>query len=332
MTIILNDCASLSCAASASLVKMPMISTHDKNSIESANIQEDFFSFLFIFLFLVSLIGKLFIAIPSFKKLPYHEHLFYLYYIRIYVRCQDKLEHMFAFFYLLWYSIAIKINPERLLMSDYINLNSRQAAILDFIKQEIKDKGYPPSVREIGEAIGLSSPSTVHMHLTALEKKGYIHRSKSKNRALEVYSDEDTTENGYGKYDKFQEKREMVDVPIMGQISAGLPMFAEENIEETFPVPLDFIHSNKRLFMLRVYGESMIEAGIYNGDYLIVEEASSASNGEIIVALIDDEATVKTFYRENGYIRLQPENSSMSPIIVNDVKIIGKPIGLFRRF
>jgi len=209
-------------------------------------------------------------------------------------------------------------------MSDYINLNSRQTAIFDFIKQEIKDKGYPPSVREIGEAIGLSSPSTVHMHLTALEKKGYIHRNKSKNRALEVcYEDNDTD---------VQETREMVDIPVIGQISAGLPMFAEENIEDTFPVPLDFLHSNKQLFMLRVYGESMIDAGIYNGDYLIVEDAANALNGEIVVALIDDEATVKTFYRENGHIRLQPENTSMSPIIVENIEIIGKPIGLFRRF
>ena len=205
---------------------------------------------------------------------------------------------------------------------DYFSLSSKQAAILDFIKSEIKKKGYPPSVREIGSAVGLSSPSTVHSHLAVLEKKGYIRRDKSKPRALEIMDDSSSP----------SPLKEMVDIPILGQISAGLPAFAEENFDESFPVPLDFLHSNLQLFMLRVKGESMIEAGIFDGDLLIVENTKTVRNGEIAVAIMDNEATVKTFYREAGYVRLQPENSSMLPIIVKDVEILGRVIGLFRRF
>jgi repressor LexA len=203
---------------------------------------------------------------------------------------------------------------------EYLDLTSRQAAILDFIKSEIREKGYPPTVREIGEVVGLLSPSTVHGHLTVLEKKGYIRRDASKPRALEVM-DSPTLAN-----------REMVELPILGRISAGQPAFAEENFEDTFPLAFDFIQSNNQLFMLRVRGESMIEAGIYDGDLLIVEQTSDARDGQIVVALIDDEATVKTFYRMGNMIRLQPENSALEPIIVPEANILGRAIGLFRRF
>lgn len=204
----------------------------------------------------------------------------------------------------------------------YDDLSARQAAILDYIKREIKLKGYPPAVREIGEAVGLSSPSTVHAHLNTLEQLGYIRRDQSKPRALEVFDS-----------DSAMSLKEMVQVPILGTIHAGLPAYAEENFEDVFPIPLDFLGKAKnQLFMLHVVGESMIEAGIEHGDLLVVEEAVTARNGEIVVALVEDDTTVKTFYRENGHIRLQPENSSMEPIIVEDAQVIGKPIALFRKF
>lgn len=194
----------------------------------------------------------------------------------------------------------------------------KQSAILEFIKKELNDKGYPPSVREICNAVGLRSTSTVHGHLERLEKKGYIRRDATKPRAIEVL-------------DEYQSKKEMINIPVVGKVTAGQPILAYENIEDTFPLPLDLVQSNRQTFILRVQGQSMIEAGIFDDDYLIVEQRSTANNGEIVVALIDDDATVKTFYKENGYIRLQPENSTMSPIIVNDVKILGKVIGLFRK-
>ena len=203
-------------------------------------------------------------------------------------------------------------------------LSERQMAILDFIKKETQAKGYPPAVREIGLAVGLKSPSTVHAHLSTLENLGYIKRDQSKPRALEIFGMESEAPQ--------HPLKELVDVPVLGQIQAGLPALAEENIEDTFPIPLDFLRSNKQLYMLNVKGDSMIEMGIHDGDLLIVEEAVTARDGEIVVALVDDEATVKTFYRELNHIRLQPENSSMEPIIVARAQIIGKPIGLFRRF
>ncbi|MCL2496215.1 MAG: transcriptional repressor LexA [Clostridiales bacterium] len=203
------------------------------------------------------------------------------------------------------------------------DLTARQAAIFDYIKQEISQKGYPPAVREIGEAVGLSSPSSVHAHLNTLEQLGYIRRDQSKPRALEVLDGDNNS--------AFPQK-EMVQVPILGSIAAGMPALAEENFEDIFPIPLEYLGNSKRqLFMLHVKGESMIEVGIEHGDLLVVEEAITARNGDIVVALIDNEATVKTFYRENGYIRLQPENSGMEPIIVADTQVIGKPIALFRR-
>lgn len=205
----------------------------------------------------------------------------------------------------------------------YDDLTARQAGILDYIKQEISKKGYPPAVREIGEAVGLSSPSTVHSHLNTLEQLGYIRRDQSKPRALEVLDGEN--------FSAFPAK-EMVQVPILGSINAGMPALAEENFEDIFPLPLEYLGNSKhQLFMLHVQGESMIEAGIEHGDLLVVEEAVTARNGDIVVALMDNETTVKTFYRENGHIRLQPENSGMAPIIVAEAQIIGKPIALFRR-
>lgn len=211
---------------------------------------------------------------------------------------------------------------------DYIDLNPRQAAILEYIKREIQERGYPPSVREICEAVRLSSPSTVHAHLNTLEKKGYIRRDPLKPRAMEVLGGNAVVP----EQPLSTSAHELVDVPILGKISAGLPALAEENFEGAFPIPLDFLHTNKQLFMLRVNGESMIEVGIEDGDLLIVEEAQTARNGEIVVALVGDEATVKTFYREPSRFRLQPENQSMAPIYVDDLRIIGKPIGLFRHF
>lgn len=202
----------------------------------------------------------------------------------------------------------------------YEDLSVRQKSILDYIKKEIRLKGYPPAVREIGEAVGLSSSSTVHGHLTILEQKGYIRRDPTKPRAIEV------TDGASGQITK-----EMINVPIIGKITAGQPILAVENAEDSFPVPLDFIGSNKDLFMLNVSGDSMIEAGILDGDYVIIEKADYAQNGEIVAALIDDEATIKRFYKEKGRIRLQPENRFMTPIIVDDAKILGKVVGLFRR-
>lgn len=203
-------------------------------------------------------------------------------------------------------------------MKSGIERADKQTEILDFIKKEICDKGYPPSVREICNAVGLKSTSTVHGHLERLEKKGFIRRDPTKPRAIEIL-------------DEYHSKKEIVNLPIVGKVTAGQPILAVENIEDVFPVPMDFIKSNCDTFILRVQGESMIEAGIHDNDYLIVEQRPTAENGDIVVALIDDSATVKTFYKEDGYIRLQPENSSMQPIIVKDVSILGKVIGLFRR-
>lgn len=203
-------------------------------------------------------------------------------------------------------------------MSNDFEKPDKQSEILEFIKSEICDKGYPPSVREICNAVGLRSTSTVHGHLERLEKKGFIRRDPTKPRAIEIL-------------DEYQTKKEIINIPIIGQVTAGQPIIAVENVEDVFPVPFDFIQSNRQTFILRVHGESMIEAGIFDGDFLIIEQRSTAENGDIVVALIGDEATVKTFYKEDGYIRLQPKNSSMSPIVVKEVKILGKVIGLFRK-
>lgn len=197
-------------------------------------------------------------------------------------------------------------------------LSAKQQQILEFIKHRILDKGYPPAVREICEAVQLKSTSSVHSHLETLERKGYIRRDPTKPRAIEIIDD-----------DFNLARREIVHIPIIGTITAGQPILAVEQIEDYFPIQPDFV-SNKTTFMLHVRGESMINAGIFDGDMVIVEQQETADNGDIVVALIDDSATVKTFYKEDGYYRLQPENDSMEPIIVDEVSVIGKVVGLYR--
>lgn len=201
------------------------------------------------------------------------------------------------------------------------DLSTRQQSIYNFLKKEIKDKGYPPSVREIGKAVGLSSTSTVHSHLKKLEKKGYIKKQNGKTRAIEILED-----NFYNNNDV-----EHINVPIVGEITAGQPILAVENIEDHFPIPIDYARNND-VFMLKVSGDSMIEVGIHDGDLILLNKQQDASNGDIVAALIEDEATVKTFYKEKDHIRLQPENSALEPIIVNNVSILGKVIGLFRQY
>lgn len=195
----------------------------------------------------------------------------------------------------------------------------KQQEILDFIKSEILNRGFPPSVRDICEAVHLKSTSSVHAHLESLERNGYIHRDPTKPRAIEITDDSFNLS-----------RREMVNIPIVGRVAAGEPILAVENIENYFPIPAEYV-PNAETFMLRVKGESMINAGILDGDYVLVEKRSYAKDGDKVVALIDDSATVKTFYKENGYIRLQPENDYMDPIIVyGELQIIGKVFGVFR--
>lgn len=202
----------------------------------------------------------------------------------------------------------------------YGKISAKQQEILDYIKDEILKKGYPPTVREICETVHLKSTSSVHSHLETLEKNGYIRRDPTKPRAIEICDD------------SFQVVRtEMVSIPVVGNVAAGQPILAEENIEEYFPVPAEHV-PNGESFILKVRGDSMINAGIFNGDRIFVNSVSTADNGDIVVALIDDSATVKTFYKENGHIRLQPENDSMDPIIVPDCKILGKVFGVYRFF
>ena len=213
-------------------------------------------------------------------------------------------------------------------------LTVRQKQILRYITKQIQSNGYAPSVREIGKAVGLSSTATVHSHLQKLEKLGYIKKENQKGRTLRILKKEDDLYEPKRLQREpskaFYNKKEMVDVPVVGKITAGSPILAVQNVTDTFPIPLDFV-GNSQSFMLVVSGESMIEAGILDGDYILVRRQNVAENGEIIVALIDDEATVKTFYKEKDHIRLQPENSTMDPIIVPDCKIIGKVIGVFRK-
>lgn len=200
-------------------------------------------------------------------------------------------------------------------------ISKRQQAILTFIKEEVRTKGYPPSVREIGEAVGLASSSTVHGHLARLESKGLIRRDPTKPRAIEILDQDEL----------IADKPGVIHVPLIGKVTAGLPITAIEHIQDYFPLPDAYGSSEKDLFMLEIMGESMIEAGILNGDYVIVKKTASANNGEIVVAMTEeDEATVKRFYKEKTHFRLQPENSSMEPIIVNQVTILGKVVGLYR--
>ena len=199
-------------------------------------------------------------------------------------------------------------------------ITQKQLEILEYIKQEILDRGYPPAVREICEAVDLKSTSSVHAHLSTLEKNGYIRRDPTKPRAIEICDD------------NFQMVRtEMASLPVIGTVAAGQPILAEENIESYFPVPAEILPQGES-FILKVKGDSMINVGIYSGDQIFVQSCNTARNGDTVVALIDDSATVKTFYKENGHIRLQPENDSMEPIIVEDCQILGKVYGVFRLF
>ena len=202
----------------------------------------------------------------------------------------------------------------------YGKISKKQSEILEYIKSQIINKGYPPSVRDICEAVDLKSTSSVHSHLETLEKNGYIRRDPTKPRAIEIIDDNFNLA-----------RREVVNVPIVGKVAAGEPILAVENIESYFPVPMEFM-PNEQCFMLKVQGDSMINAGIFDGDTIIVEQSQTARNGDMVVALVDDSATVKTFYREADHIRLQPENDAMSPIIVPDCQILGKVFGVFRFF
>ena len=208
-------------------------------------------------------------------------------------------------------------------------LNKREKAILKAIEKSVEAKGYAPSVREIGKEVGLSSTATVHGYLERLQDTGYIRKEDNKGRTLKLLKNSEG-EPVIDKKKDFYTDRELVDVPLVGKITAGAPILAIENITDSFPIPMDFV-GNSESFMLTVRGESMIEAGILDGDYILVRRQKSATNGEIVVALIEDEATVKTFYKEKNHIRLQPENSTMDPIIVPDCEILGKVIGVFRK-
>lgn len=200
-----------------------------------------------------------------------------------------------------------------------IDKKDKQTEIYEFIKEQILEKGYPPSVREICKGVGLSSTSTVHGHLARLEKKGMIRRDSTKPRTIEILKDPVIN-------------KEMINIPIIGKVTAGEPILAVENIEDTFPISLNYIPSNKDLFILNISGESMIDAGIFDGDLAIIEKTSYAENGDIVVALLDNEATLKRFFKEKDYIRLQPENKAMTPILVKNCTIIGKLAGIFRRY
>lgn len=198
-------------------------------------------------------------------------------------------------------------------------ITAKQQEILNFMKQYINDKGYPPSVREIGEAVQLKSTSSVFSHLEALEKKGAIRRDPSKTRSIEILDDSFT-----------ESRKNIISVPIVGTVTAGLPILAVENLDGYFPLPNDYVSDYDNCFMLKVKGESMINAGIFNGDLILVRQQNTADNGDYVVALIGDTVTVKTFYKENGHFRLQPENDTFTPIIVDVCQILGKVVGLYR--
>ena len=218
--------------------------------------------------------------------------------------------------------IKSKKNPQ--------DLNKREKAILKFIEKQINLNGYPPSVREIGKAVDLKSTATVHGYIASLEEKGYIKKESQKGRTLKLLKG-GAIDGQTSTFDKeVYSSKEMVDVPVIGKITAGEPILAVENVTDTFPIPLDFVGTGES-FMLTVRGESMIEAGILDGDYILVRKQNTAHNGEIVVALIGDEATVKTFYKEKDHIRLQPENSTLDPIIVPTCQILGKVSGVFRK-
>lgn len=198
------------------------------------------------------------------------------------------------------------------------NITEKQSEILEYIKAQILERGFPPAVREICEAVHLKSTSSVHSHLETLEKNGYIRRDPTKPRAIEILDESFNLT-----------RREMAQVPIIGRVAAGEPLLAEQNIEDYFPIPVERLPNNQT-FLLRVRGDSMVNVGILDGDYILVEQRPTAENGEIVVALVEDGATVKRFFKENGHYRLQPENDAMDPIIVDEVTILGKMIGLLR--
>ncbi|MBP9995893.1 MAG: transcriptional repressor LexA [Lachnospiraceae bacterium] len=201
------------------------------------------------------------------------------------------------------------------------NISSKQQEILDYIKSEIMSKGYPPTVREICETVNLKSTSSVHAHLESLERKGFIKRDPTKPRAIEIVDE------------SFNIVRtEMTSLPVIGTVAAGQPIFAEENISGYFPIPAEMVPNGEPSFILKVRGDSMINAGIYSGDQIFVQSCQTAHNGDTVVALVEDSATVKTFYKEQGHIRLQPENDTMDPIIVDDCQILGKVFGVFRLY
>ena len=202
----------------------------------------------------------------------------------------------------------------------YGKITPKQQEILDFIKSEILHKGYPPAVRDICEAVHLKSTSSVHSHLETLEKNGYIRRDPTKPRAIEIIDDQFNLT-----------RRETVNVPMIGTVAAGQPILAQEHIEGYFPIPAEYMPKGE-CFMLKVKGDSMVNAGIFSGDYIMVRQQNTAKNGDMVVALVEDSATVKTFYKEDGHIRLQPENDSMDPIIVDEMQILGKVFGVFRMF
>ena len=197
--------------------------------------------------------------------------------------------------------------------------SDKQTQIYNFLIEFTKSKGYPPSVREICQAVSLKSTSTVHGHLKRLEKKGLIYRDPTKPRALEIV-------------ELSNEEKELIDIPIVGKVTAGMPILATENIEDMFQIPINYVKHNNDLFILKVTGDSMIEAGILDGDLAIIEQKNVATNGEIVVALIENEATIKRFFKENGFIRLQPENKNYEPIIVEDCSILGKLVGIYRAY
>ncbi|WFE18950.1 transcriptional repressor LexA [Clostridium perfringens] len=197
--------------------------------------------------------------------------------------------------------------------------SDKQTQIYNFLIEFTKSKGYPPSVREICQAVSLKSTSTVHGHLKRLEKKGLIYRDPTKPRALEIV-------------ELSNEEKELIDIPIVGKVTAGMPILATENIEDMFQIPINYVKHNNDLFILKVTGDSMIEAGIFDGDLAIIEQKNVATNGDIVVALIENEATIKRFFKENGFIRLQPENKNYEPIIVEDCSILGKLVGIYRAY
>ena len=207
---------------------------------------------------------------------------------------------------------------------DDSKITEKQMKVLEYVKEQIKKNGYAPSVREICQALGLKSTSTVHGYLARLQKKGLIQKAALKPRTIRITDDDKSGQQS------FYTSKEMVEVPIVGKVTAGLPILAVENVEDSFPLPVEFV-GNSESFMLKVRGDSMIEAGILDGDLVLVKKQNTAENGDIVVALIDDEATVKTFFKEKDHIRLQPQNSFMQPIIVPNCSILGKVAGVFRK-